>query len=163
MKKEDKTEAAIAVFMYTPTISKHKITGMIHFTPVKNSKKTLIRGEIRGLTPNHKHGFHIHEAGDLSLGCQTLCSHYNPRRMIHGGHHGKMRHAGDLGNLRANRKGIAKIRILVSDLSPVKIWGRSLVIHEDEDDLGRGEHEDSKTTGHSGARIACAIIGRKMI
>jgi Cu-Zn family superoxide dismutase len=40
------------------------------------------------------------------------------------------------------------------------LWGRSLIIHADEDDLGLGSHEDSKTTGHSGARIACAIIGR---
>jgi Cu/Zn superoxide dismutase len=26
--------------------------------------------------------------------------------------------------------------------------------------LGHGPHEDSKTTGHSGKRIACAIWGR---
>ena len=31
--------------------------------------------------------------------------------------------------------------------------------HEDEDDLGAGTFEDSKTTGHSGARIACSVIG----
>jgi hypothetical protein len=35
-----------------------------------------------------------------------------------------------------------------------------LIIHADEDDLGRGGHEDSHTTGHSGARIGCAIFGR---
>jgi len=33
-------------------------------------------------------------------------------------------------------------------------------VHEDEDDLGKGPFEDSLTTGHSGKRIACAIIGR---
>jgi Cu-Zn family superoxide dismutase len=163
-KPKSKITAAIAVFMQTPAISKHKISGIIHFLPQSHSRGlTLVRGEIRGLRPNHKHGFHIHEAGDLSMGCQTLCAHYNPRRMSHGGHQGKARHAGDLGNLRANRAGVAKIRILVRDITPAKIWGRSLVIHEDEDDLGRGEYEDSKMTGHSGARIACAIIGRKMI
>jgi Cu-Zn family superoxide dismutase len=37
--------------------------------------------------------------------------------------------------------------------------GRSIIIHEDEDDLGLGNKEDSKTTGHSGARIACSVIG----
>jgi Cu-Zn family superoxide dismutase len=37
-----------------------------------------------------------------------------------------------------------------------------VIVHADEDDLGRGEAEDSKTTGHSGKRIACAIIGRTM-
>ena len=39
------------------------------------------------------------------------------------------------------------------------ILGRSVIIHEDEDDLGLGTFEDSKTTGHSGARIACSVIG----
>jgi Cu/Zn superoxide dismutase len=35
-------------------------------------------------------------------------------------------------------------------------------VHEDADDLGLGEKEDSLTTGHSGRRIACAVIGRTM-
>jgi Cu/Zn superoxide dismutase len=39
-------------------------------------------------------------------------------------------------------------------------YGRSVIVHEDPDDLGKGSYEDSKTTGHSGARIGCAIIGR---
>ena len=39
------------------------------------------------------------------------------------------------------------------------VIGRSIVIHEDPDDLGKGNHKDSKTTGHAGKRIACGIIG----
>jgi len=35
-------------------------------------------------------------------------------------------------------------------------------VHGDKDDLGLGDAEDSATTGHSGKRIACAIIGRTM-
>ena len=42
---------------------------------------------------------------------------------------------------------------------PQSIVGRSVVIHADEDDLGRGSFPDSTTTGHSGARIACGVIG----
>ena len=38
--------------------------------------------------------------------------------------------------------------------------GRSVIIHADKDDLGLGDEADSLTTGHSGARIACAVIGR---
>ena len=34
-----------------------------------------------------------------------------------------------------------------------------MIIHADKDDYGKGGWEDSKTTGHSGERIACAIIG----
>ena len=39
------------------------------------------------------------------------------------------------------------------------IIGRSVVIHEDEDDLGKGGHKDSCTTGLCSKRIACGIIG----
>jgi hypothetical protein len=37
-----------------------------------------------------------------------------------------------------------------------------LIVHEDEDDLGQGDFPDSKTTGHSGKRIGCAIFGRTL-
>ena len=39
------------------------------------------------------------------------------------------------------------------------IIGRGLVIHEDPDDLGLGGDKTSLTTGNSGKRIACAVIG----
>ena len=39
------------------------------------------------------------------------------------------------------------------------ILGRSLVVHADPDDLGKGGHELSKSTGNAGARQACGIIG----
>ena len=42
------------------------------------------------------HGFHIHEFGDLSDGCNTACSHFNPFNKKHGGLHSKERHASDL-------------------------------------------------------------------
>jgi hypothetical protein len=32
-------------------------------------------------------------------------------------------------------------------------------VHEKVDDLGRGGHEMSKTTGNAGGRVACGIIG----
>ena len=41
-----------------------------------------------------------------------------------------------------------------------ELWGRSVIVHADEDDYGLGKKDDSKTTGHSGKRIACAVIGR---
>ena len=38
------------------------------------------------------------------------------------------------------------------------IIGRSMMVHADVDDLGKGGHELSKTTGNAGARLACGEI-----
>lgn len=111
--------------------------------------------------PAGLHGFHIHKAGDLrGEGCKGACEHYHKGKpQAHGGEPRSKgeRHTGDLGNVSgptfSRSYFLAGVRC--SDL-----WGRSLIVHADEDDLGRGGHEDSATTGHSGARIACALIGR---
>ncbi|KAL5701455.1 superoxide dismutase [Ranunculus cassubicifolius] len=42
---------------------------------------------------------------------------------------------------------------------PNSVAGRAIVVHADADDLGRGGHELRKSTGNSGARVACGIIG----
>jgi len=34
-----------------------------------------------------------------------------------------------------------------------------LMVCVGEDDLGLGGHDDSKTTGHAGGRVACGVIG----
>ena len=39
------------------------------------------------------------------------------------------------------------------------VIGRSCVVHADPDDLGKGGHELSPTTGNAGARLACGTIG----
>lgn len=114
--------------------------------------------------PRGKHGFHIHVAGDLrGEGCAGACAHLHVGPpSVHGGRpHGRnvTRHSGDLGNIELKGKK-ARYSYFLHDLKPSDLWGRTLIIHEDEDDLGCGTHEDSKTTGHSGARIGCAIFGR---
>ncbi len=123
---------------------------------------TIISGIVRGLTPG-KHGIHIHELGNLSNGCETLGCHYNPFGKNHGSLRSKIRHVGDLGNIVANKKGIAKFVIkdkLVKLSGKYSVIGRSIVVHADEDDLGKGSHSDSLVTGHSGNRVTCGVIGR---
>jgi Cu-Zn family superoxide dismutase len=60
---------------------------------------------VQGLNPKGKHGFHIHEFGDLTEGCATAGPHYNPHNSTHGGPTSSKRHVGDLGNLIADDKG----------------------------------------------------------
>jgi len=75
----------------------------------------------------------------------------------------KERHVGDLGNLVTNKNGQAKYTMTNNYIklrgSKAYILGRGLIIHADPDDCGKGNNPDSLTTGNSGKRIACAIIG----
>ena len=84
--------------------NKNNITGKIYFSQIKSKLK--INYEIYGLTDG-KHGFHIHEYGDLTDGCNSACVHFNPFNKKHGGHNSRERHAGDLGNL-ISKNGISK-------------------------------------------------------
>jgi Cu-Zn family superoxide dismutase len=114
--------------------------------------------------PPGKHGFHIHKAGDLrGEGCKGLCEHYDIGNNSHGGEPNttKERHTGDLGNIELKNGKFTKT-YYIKGISVKDLWGRSIIIHQDEDDLGKGVHEDSKVTGHSGARIGCAIFGRAL-
>lgn len=114
--------------------------------------------------PPGPHGFHIHRAGDLrGEGCKAACDHWHKGKpTIHGGPpaHKGPRHTGDLGNIDLLHKDTLRGVLFLKHVVVEELYGRSVIVHEDEDDYGRGPYEDSKTTGHSGARIACGIIGR---
>ena len=138
-----------------------KIKGTVVIQEDLINKNVIISVNLSGIPPG-LHGFHIHEYGDLREGCSSLCQHYNPKNKNHGGPNDKERHVGDLGNIEANKKGIVNMKFVDKEVKlrgKYSVIGRSIVIHEDPDDLGKGNHKDSKTTGHAGKRIACGIIG----
>ncbi|VBB18156.1 Cu/Zn-superoxide dismutase [Yasminevirus sp. GU-2018] len=138
------------------------VSGVIRFSQSLNGGPTTITGTIKGLQRGH-HGFHIHEFGDLSDGCTSAGAHYNPTGKRHGDINEPDSHIGDLGNVSTHSSSTdTEVNIVadkVSLLGPFSVVGRSLVLHQDFDDLGRGQHEDSLTTGHSGSRVACGVIG----
>tara|TARA_B110000037_G_C16692984_1_gene331561 strand:+ start:36 stop:506 length:471 start_codon:yes stop_codon:yes gene_type:complete len=142
------------------TTSNRKIKGYILFN--EDNKKTKITINASGLKKNSKLGFHIHEYGDLREGCKSLCLHFNPNNVVHGGKDSKIRHAGDLGNILTDKNGNCNMIIydkIIKLKGKYNILGRSVVIHEKEDDLGLGGDKESLITGNAGKRIACGVIG----
>ena len=139
------------------------IKGNVKFSENLVNNCIQIKLDIKGLTPNSKHGFHVHEAGDLTDKCTSMCAHFNPYNKTHGCPGMKDRHVGDLGNLKTNAKGEAKYTFYDNFIklrgTKCNIIGRGLIIHEDEDDCGKGGNAESLKTGNAGKRIACAVIG----
>jgi Cu-Zn family superoxide dismutase len=154
-RKRSNTVNGVAVFKDAA------IQGEVIIAPYKQG--VLLKALFTKL-PAGPHGFHIHKAGDLrGEGCMGLCEHYDLGHHVHGAGptSKKERHTGDLGNisLPAKRSSIRK-SYYIKGPRVLDLLGRSLIVHEGEDDLGKGGHDDSTTTGHSGKRMGCAIIGR---
>ena len=66
------------------------------------------------------------------------------------------------GNVEAGADGTARVQLEDSQvklIGPLSVIGRSFVLYEGEDDLGKGGHEDSLTTGNAGKRVACGVVG----
>ncbi|XP_065185184.1 uncharacterized protein LOC135815773 [Sycon ciliatum] len=135
------------------------VKGVITFTQAEGA--TTVTGEVTGLAPGN-HGFHVHVYGDNTNGCTSAGPHFNPSNKTHGAPCDENRHAGDLGNVVAGDDGVAKVNITDSQIplsGPNSIIGRTVVVHADPDDLGKGGHELSLSTGNAGARVACGVIG----
>ncbi|XP_069500879.1 copper chaperone for superoxide dismutase isoform X2 [Ambystoma mexicanum] len=124
------------------------IQGVVRFVQVSEDK-CIVEGTIDGLRPG-LHGLHVHAFGDLTDSFRKCGDHFNPQMNSHGGPQDPDRHAGDLGNILVDETGRAHFRMEDDRLKVWDIIGRSLVVDEVEDDLGRGEHPLSKITGNSG-------------
>jgi Cu-Zn family superoxide dismutase len=151
--------------VYAIAVFNDNIKGYVKFTEDLTNNMVKIDLNITGLIPNSLHGFHVHEAGDLTDKCNSMCAHFNPYGNTHGcpGMSKRQRHVGDLGNIKTNNNGDA-IYTFYDNIIKLRgtmcnIIGRGLIIHEDEDDCGKGGNAESLKTGNAGKRIACAVIG----
>jgi len=138
-------------------------SGIINLDQQSPNAPVIINGRITGLTPG-PHGLHFHELGDLSNGCTSAGPHYNPFGRNHGSPQDpkEYRHIGDLGNIEADRNSNAVVYVedpLITLYGRLSVIGRSLVVHERGDDLGRGGNQESLNTGNSGGRLACGVVG----
>ncbi|KAF7823333.1 superoxide dismutase [Cu-Zn], chloroplastic [Senna tora] len=149
------TKKAVAVLKGNSAVE-----GVVTLTQ-EDDGPTTVKVQVTGLTPG-LHGFHLHEYGDTTNGCISTGAHFNPNKMTHGAPEDEVRHAGDLGNIVANADGVAEATIVDNQIplsGPNSVVGRALVVHELEDDLGKGGHELSLTTGNAGGRLACGVVG----
>ncbi|KAK3769799.1 hypothetical protein RRG08_046904 [Elysia crispata] len=158
---------AICHMQPDPT-SSEKVSGFVAFKQREPNQRLGSCLSLHGFdtkaskSKNRKHGFHIHEYGDVSGGCGSTGGHFNPTGATHGGPGDKERHFGDLGNLIHDDDGNvfqSFVDGLISLYGIHSIIGRALVVHELEDDLGRPGDPGSLTTGNAGARLACCVIG----
>jgi len=130
-----------------------QVTGLVTFTKVGDEIQVV--ADIQNLKPGRKHGFHIHEKGDCSAAdAASAGGHFNPTQKHHGGPTTAEHHAGDLGNIEADASGKAHLdwKGKLSLSGKDSIIGRSVVVHEKEDDL------KTDPAGNSGARIGCGTI-----
>ena len=154
--------SAFAVFAHAQDVTKatatlepksgSQVTGTVTFA--KSGDEVQVVADVQNLKPG-KHGFHIHEKGDCSApDAMSAGGHFNPMHEHHGGPHTAERHVGDFGNIEADASGkghldwTGKLKFSGAE----SIIGKSVIVHEKEDDL------KTDPSGNSGARIACGVI-----
>ena len=149
--------AAIAVIQHT---AGNDTAGIVTFTATDGGVKVV--ADITGLAPG-KHGFHIHEYGDISDLVKAMSSggHFDPagthhHALIPSNHSVDGHHAGDMGNLVADDAGKAHLEVTldgVTLMGPINpIVGRAVIVHAKPDDGGQ-------PAGNAGDRVGEGVIG----
>ncbi len=137
------------------TMGDTNISGTVVFTETAEGLK--VEAVVEGLPPG-KHGFHVHEFGDISDEGRAAGGHYNPDNTKHGDiiRDGfENAHAGDFGNIDIDENGKGQLSLVVPKLQlnggRYNVAGRAVIIHEKKDDFGQ-------PTGNAGGRIAGGAI-----
>ena len=118
--------------------------------------------------PAGRHAVHIHETGDCSApDASSAGGHWNPGEKPHGRWGEPPHHLGDIGNVRADAQGMARLNMTTDrwalddgadgvdgndGLNGVS--GKAVVVHAGTDDY------ESQPSGAAGARIGCGVIER---
>ncbi len=139
--------------------------GFVTFERVSSKRgQVRVKAEVTNLKANQKFGFHVHEFGDcsdkaLKVGGHLSFNHHKHHKhkkpSQHGGPLSPNKNLGDLGNLSSDSKGKASYdQVLKGRLK--MFLGRSVIIQNKKDNV------KTQTTGNSGAKIACGIIGASL-
>lgn len=124
--------------------------------------------QVQGLSPG-KHGFHIHTNGACAPGPDAITGqtiafggaggHFDPGMAKKHGHPGQPSqeaHAGELPNIPVGDDGRGSVRFVNANISltpgKTSVVGRTLVVHEKEDDY------TTNPAGNSGGRLLCGLI-----
>ncbi len=137
-------------------INKSQVKGYVRFKVTKRKEEkaqVIVGAEIKGLTPGKQYGFHIHQYGDCTHDGQYAGAHFNPHHRSHGLPHSKLKHSGDMGNLLAQKNGIAVYKNVLNNVYISHLVGRSVIVHAMRDD------GISQPSGNAGPYIACGVIG----
>lgn len=117
-----------------------------------------ITGELTGLEPG-EHGLHLHENSSCAgEDAAAAGGHFSPDDDPHGSPQDMVEehHAGDLGNIVADRDGTATIDLSDAEISlaggPYSIIGKTIVVHAGRDDL------NTQPSGASGTPVGCGEI-----
>ena len=147
--------AASASAAVKGTTEGSSISGTARFEDAPDGLKVTV--QLTGVPPG-VHGIHIHEKGSCADSGAAAGPHFNPDHAKHGlvtrGGPTKA-HAGDLGNVTADKDGVARLELVIPHESVSgenAVAGRSIVLHEKGDDFR------SQPAGDSGSRIACGEI-----
>ena len=131
-----------------------KTKGTIKFQKAGNALQ--VTAEVTGLSPG-KHAFHVHLLGDCSSNDgKSAGTHFNLKGSSKKPPSDIDHITGDLGDLDANKKGVAKKQVVLKDASfsgPFSVLGRSVIVHEKAND------HKSPPIGAAGGRLACGVIG----
>jgi len=112
--------------------------------------------KVQNLERSTKHGFHVHQFGDMSSSDGTAAGgHFNPTGVVHACPPVD-RHVGDVGNIVSDNSGTAILQTssaIMTFSGDSSILGRGLIVHQSPDDCV------TQPTGNAGARIGQCVIG----